>query len=299
MANLTLEQRRGLVPPRVVEDAATRKRKAQPAPVRPAGGPHPLNTIGGQPVPPATGDPGTLGRGLRIGFQGQGEMIGDMLGAPGDIARLGRDAINAGGRDLSNAAFGEAGGAAFRDQLGKTPAGRVATNVGDLLAEALPTAEHLQTGFGDTLRSFGLGGAIIPEAEMTNAERIGKAVNRFGTGAAIGGTGALRAAGSKLGETLAGKLLLARQRRALRKGKAGRQFTLATGAGTVGGAGKETKDLRREGRIADPDPENQSPFAQAIHDAAAEVRAAEEEGGTLEALDAWQRAMRRLLGLGQ
>lgn len=147
--------------------------------------PHPLDAIGGQPVPPATGEPGRLGqigRGLRIGLQGQGETIGDMLGAPGGIARLGIDATEAGGRDLSNLALGQEDGAAFRDQLSGTTAGSILKAVGSLLGGVLPTSDELKTGFTNELRAAGSTASSSPKPRRPPAERTGKAANRLGPG---------------------------------------------------------------------------------------------------------------------
>lgn len=219
---------------------------AEPAPV---GGPHPLNTTGGEPTQPSAEPRRTLGqaaadqvspRGLHLGAQAVAKMPADVLGAPGDVAGLTGQAAQSGARDLSNLAFGDEGGETFRGAVAETPPARILEDVGSLISGALPTSEDLQFGFGNLLRSLGLGDAIVPEAEMSPTERASELGVRIGGEGMLGSAGMIRAAGSPA----AGNMVPKAVSEAAQRGDAGRTFAGDTatgvGAGTAMGSLQET-----------------------------------------------------------
>ena len=144
-------------------------------------------------------------RGLQIGVQGVGEGFGNLLGFPGDIESLGRNAIDSlAGTNLRDSSF-------------------------------FSPSEQIQSEFGDVLR--GAGANIIPEAEMSPQERIAKSVNALGTEALTGSAGAIRAAGSGLGRAVAKPVLPQELIEAAQKGTAGRTLAGDTAAGAGAGFG--------------------------------------------------------------
>lgn len=155
------------------------------------------------PLPPPVD---TFGRGLHVGAQGVAKMPANILGLPGDIETMGRSAIDS----LAGTNFAE------------TP--------------FFPPSEKIQQGFGDTLREFGMGDAIIPQSEMSPSERVAESINTFGSEALAGGTGLMRAAATKGGRDMAGFMLPRDVAESAAKGTAARTLVGDTAAGAGAGA---------------------------------------------------------------
>lgn len=191
-------------------------------------------------APPAPEPPRSIldeiGRSLQIGSQGVAEGVGNLLGAPGDIAAMIGDAGRAAGRGLTDFAFGPEAGAQFRDIISESLAGQAVGAASSAVDFMLPESENIKRGFGDLLRDVGAGGAIIPESDMSPRERIAKGANTFGTEALIGSAGALRAAASKTGRAIARPILAPEVVEAAATGGAGRVLAGDTAAGASSGA---------------------------------------------------------------
>ena len=125
-----------------------------------------------------------LVRGGRIGVQGLGEGVADILGAPGDVSDL-LSTANTGIQDfLGEALFGAESAAAARKARESAPG----------VPQVLPRSEDLKRDFGDLLRGAFGGDVLLRESKLTPGERIIKSANEFGAEALLGTTGLIHSA---------------------------------------------------------------------------------------------------------
>lgn len=123
-----------------------------------------------------------VGRPLQVGVQGVGRGLADLAGMPADLTTLGINMPIAGGEALANLFLPD-------EQEIALPRIENPVGGGDWLADLIGSGFELG------------GGDLIDYGEMNPQERLAYNVNRFGTQAAVGGSGLARAAAARQGAT--------------------------------------------------------------------------------------------------